>query len=225
MPESQPQELPDQLTPCSPKLMFEAFFYAWLHLFGAEPSTASLLILLAQWAFETGWGKKCHRWNIGNFKSSPGDGRAWVFYACTEYLGNPPVLHSFTPPHPQTRFRAYLTIEEGVTDYVVSLKRQFWKAWPAVEMGDPVQFAHLLKSQGYYTDDEAHYTGIEVSLFNTFKAMGFDAAQVQTIDDELRGRVLSLVGLTLRGEQDELEEGTRETLPSIEPGPDGVPNA
>lgn len=79
-----PTRLDDLITNCTPEEMFDALGYAWVQLFNETPKKESLLCLLCQWALETGWGKACHCWNIGNFKSKDGDGRNYVYYKCDE---------------------------------------------------------------------------------------------------------------------------------------------
>jgi hypothetical protein len=64
-------------TPSTPQQVFEALACAWRKQLGKEPKRESLLVLLAQWAFETGRGKSQWNFNLGNSKGKPdgGDGR------------------------------------------------------------------------------------------------------------------------------------------------------
>lgn len=80
-------------TPATPQQVFEALDKAWRTQLGSEPKRESLLVLLAQWAFETGRGKAMWNFNLGNAKGKPGggDGRCWTFFACNELL---PVAHA-----------------------------------------------------------------------------------------------------------------------------------
>lgn len=77
-----------QKTPASPAEIYEALRAVWVERLGSEPKRESLLVLLAQWAFETGRGKSMWNWNMGNQKGRPGgsDGRSWTFFACNEIL-------------------------------------------------------------------------------------------------------------------------------------------
>lgn len=192
-----PHELPDRLTPGTPSEVYAALRRAWVAQLGTEPKRASLLILCAQWALETGWGKSCHGWNLGNVKGKPdgSDGRSWAFFACNEILpvgmarnyvaragqrrdGNGPsavitratataATVWFYPPHPGCCFRAYATLDEGAADYLGLLRKRFASAWPAVVAGDPAAFGRALKAAHYYTADEAEYTRGLVSIVRT----------------------------------------------------------
>ncbi len=108
-----------------------------------------------------------HCWNIGNAKSREGDGYNWTNFRCWEVIKDRKTW--FDPPHPQTRFRAFDTLEEGAVDYLKMLHERFFLSWPAVESGDPKEFAHLLKRQGYYTADEGEYASALNLRFNTYR--------------------------------------------------------
>lgn len=75
-------------TPATPQQVFESLARAWKKQLGEESKRESLLVLLAQWAFETGRGKAMWNFNLGNAKGKPGggDGRCWTFFACNEML-------------------------------------------------------------------------------------------------------------------------------------------
>lgn len=89
------EERPSILTHATPQEMFEALSAAWSAApgEGQQPTRESFLVLLAQWALETGWGHACRNWNIGNAKATPhGDTwpiesrHDWTFYSCNEVL-------------------------------------------------------------------------------------------------------------------------------------------
>lgn len=145
--------MPDKLTPASSADVYDALGRVAYGL-GRE----SRLVLLSQWALETGGGRACHCWNLGNVKHVKGDGRTWTMFGCTEVLSGRVVR--FEPPDPQTWFRAFATIDDGATDYVEILKGRFAAAWPAVEAGDVAAFGHALKLQRYYTADEHAYIAL-----------------------------------------------------------------
>lgn len=161
-----PHFIPDHITKVSPKEIYDALERAWLTRFGTPAERRSLLTLLAQWDIETAAGASMHCWNVGNAKSREGDGRSWTFFRCWELINGK--KRWFDPPHPQTRFRAFATLADGVTDYLAMLHTRFCAAWPAVVAGDPTAFAHLLKMQGYYTADEAQYASALLSRFNGY---------------------------------------------------------
>ncbi len=157
--------LPDQLTPVSPTQVLESLGRAWQLLFSTRPHRTSLLVLLAQWALETGRGHSMHCYNLGNVKSDQQHGD-WCFFRCNEILNGKVVWLS--PDEPGCCFRAFATLDAGSLDYLKTLHKRFQHAWPAVEAGDPAAFSHLLRANRYYTADERQYTKTLVALFNEF---------------------------------------------------------
>jgi len=222
--------LPDQKTPSTKEELLEALWRAWLHLFGEPPKKESIWILMAQWALETGWGKYCHNYNLGNVKSSNGDGYDYTYFACNEilktaqaqaYAAKSPdtakitvyrkdgtAIIWFYPDHPGCRFRAFHTLLEGATDHISIVHKRFSKAWPAVIAGNPAQYSHMLRQQGYYTADESSYTKTLVSVYNTIKAVKFDYDSLPVVNEEQSERIMNLVALTM---QQSIEESTRFT--------------
>jgi Putative peptidoglycan binding domain len=157
--------LPDQLTPVTPAAVLDALGQAWQTEFGAAPHRTSLLVLLSQWALETGRGRSMHCYNLGNVKSNQKSGD-WCFFRCNEVIGGRVVW--FDPDDPACCFRAFTSLDAGALDYLRILHARFSRAWPAVESGDPAQFSHLLKVSRYYTADEGQYTRTLTSLFVEF---------------------------------------------------------
>lgn len=197
-------------TPATASEMFEALKSAWSFAFPEEiPKRESLLVLLAQWAIETGRGKSMWNYNIGNIKSVEGDGHDYVFRACDEHL---PIARAkemvaygaglvkiawehpdqglaaviISPDHPGCRFRAFGSLAEGAVDYLLFLHRRFSSSWIAVEAGDPGLFAHLLKVHGYYTgpEDNGHGGGYAPNLrylFREFSHLGNSEIDLETL--------------------------------------------
>jgi hypothetical protein len=157
--------LQDQLTPVTPPQLFGALSRAWQKAFNETPHRTSLLVLLAQWALETGRGHSMHCYNLGNVKSAQKSGD-WCFFRCNEIINGKEVW--FEPDHPACCFRAFASLDDGALDYLNTLHDRFKPAWPAVVAGDPQSFVHLLKINRYFTADEAQYTRSVVSLFNEF---------------------------------------------------------
>ena len=151
------QLLPDKLTPCAPADLYAALRTAWTQACqDSSPARSSLLVLLAHWSLETGFGHACHRWNLGNKKHVPGDGHDYVQFRCNEIIGGKIVWIS--PPDPGCSFVAYPDLDAGTLDYLVGLRGEFRAAWPFVLAGDVQGFCHALKVAHYYTADEALYT-------------------------------------------------------------------
>jgi hypothetical protein len=157
--------LDDTVTPVSPAEVLGALGRAWSKTFGQEADRKSLLVLLSQWALETGRGKSMHCYNLGNVKST-GQSGDWCFFRCNEILNGK--VEWFDPDHPQTRFRAFATLDDGALDYLTTLHQRFEKSWPSVLAGDPAAFVHALRLQNYFTANEATYTKTAVSLFDEF---------------------------------------------------------
>ena len=167
-----PEELPAVRTVITLPQALQALHDAWKKSLGAEPKKESLWLLAAHWGFETGWGKSMWCYNFGNAKHVEGDGRDWTYFKCSEILGGK--VQYFEPKHPTSAFRAFRTLLEGAEDYFDLIHKRFKAAWPAVEAGDPRQYAHALKQQRYYTDDEEHYTKTMVGCYSHAKAAKWD---------------------------------------------------
>jgi hypothetical protein len=151
---------PPVQTHCTPAELYRALGDAWRPLCGTEPTRGGILVLLAHWALETGFGHSCWCYNLGNVKHVAGDGRDFYQIRCNELVNGNAVWYD--PPHPATSFRAFDSLASGVVDYLTILRGQFGFAWPAVEAGDAADFCHRLKLRGYYTADESTYTaGVE----------------------------------------------------------------
>lgn len=160
--------VPDLMTPATPAELYTALRLAWPGVIQDTLVTReALLVLLAHWAFETGWGHYCHRNNLGNAKHVPGDGHDYTAFRHNEIVGGRVVW--IDPPHDP--FIAFDNLLEGAAYYLTSLRGQWRAAWPFVLAGDPAGFCHALKVRGYYTDDEAHYTANVIGCMRTLDAM------------------------------------------------------
>lgn len=147
---SDPIEVPPVHCNAEPPAVYAAMADAWRQQIGTEPPRASLLVLLSQWALETDAGRFCLNWNIAGIKRVPGDGHDWATYDTHEVIGGVDRVL-------QQQFRAYASLGDGVSDYLRELRHTFGFAWPAVDAGDVVDFAHRLKQRGYYTAPESQY--------------------------------------------------------------------
>lgn len=178
-----PELKPTVTTVCSPAAVYAALGLAWQAAFASPMPRTSGLVLLSQWALETGGGHACNNNNFAGIKHVSGDGRDWASYETTEVIGGKVV------PMEQS-FRAYDTLEEGAIDYLATLRHNFAPAWPAVESGDVAQFARLLSEARYYTAPEASYAaGLEARFAQMQAAVPLetptDPAPAPTPDDEL----------------------------------------
>lgn len=98
-----PRFIPAQRTPAKPEDVFQALAKVWTDRLGSAPQRDSILVLCAQWAFETGRGRSMWNWNMGNQKGRPGgsDGRSWTFFACNEILSRSAADRNVTNASPR----------------------------------------------------------------------------------------------------------------------------
>lgn len=144
------------------KEFIKSLIEAWKNIYDVLPDKKQIGVIFAQWSIETGQGKFCWNNNIGNVKYIPSknpenDNVEYMMLKNTwEIIKGQKVV--FQPPSPQTWFRAFDTLADGVTFHVNFLRgNKYAKVWTAVEAGDPDTFAHLLKEAKYYTAPEILY--------------------------------------------------------------------
>lgn len=158
--------LPDLLTHVTLRDVLTGIRSAYETVEGVTPSKPCLAILTAQSALESGRWRSCHRFNLGNVKAGQSYEGYYTQFRCNEVLKDK--LEWFDPPHPQTNFRAFLSLEGGCLDHVRILKRRFPGAFGAAKAGDPALFGHALKLERYYTADEAPYVRAVTSLTSEY---------------------------------------------------------
>lgn len=147
------------VTPTTIAAVRDALERAW-----PGASRASIAVLCAQIVIETGL-VHLHNWNLGNVKRVAG--QPWTMLPHVwEIIGGQKV--TFEPPHPQTHFRAFDSLDAGAAAYLEIMRKRYADAWPAVLAGDPRDFAHRLKLARYYTASEGDYAR---ALESTFKAL------------------------------------------------------
>lgn len=128
---------------------------AWKPLCGSWPSKASAGCLWAQYALETGKGAFCWNNNIGNVKWSAGHDYM-MLNGTWEMVAGKRVV--FTPPHRATWFNAYRSLDDAMYEHLRLLKeRRYATSWPAIEDGNPEEFARQLRLRGYYTASLVDY--------------------------------------------------------------------
>jgi hypothetical protein len=144
--------------------------YGWFKIYNTKPLKKNIAVIYAQWGVETGLGSSCWAYNIGNIKAIdvPGQTINYCVLQGVWEIVNGKRAH-LKPEDPGSWFRAFSTLEDGMTFYMNFLRNQRYKtAWVAVEKGDPALFSHLLRQQGYYTAPEAGYTKAMQYHFNVF---------------------------------------------------------
>jgi hypothetical protein len=151
------QQVPAVHTPVSLAALAAELRLAVSGATGAPLQRPGLLVLCAHVWHETDGGARCYCWNLAGIKHVPGDGVDYAVLHTFEYIGQPP--HRIDCP---AQFRAWQTLSAGVAAYVALLRGRFGFCWPAVESGDPADFAHRLRARGYYTAPEADYAAAMV---------------------------------------------------------------
>lgn len=166
--------VPTTKTSYNASQMVAGFIKGWQNVFNEIPKKESVGVIWAQNAIETGSTSSMWNNNIGNVKYSPSknpeddnDVKYMMLSNVWEIINGKKVI--FQPPHEATWFRAFDTLEDGVGFHLNFLKNKRYKnSWAAVEAGDPVQFAHLLKVAKYYTAPEEDYAKAMKSQFQKF---------------------------------------------------------
>ena len=141
-------------TKLSTKEAIEALLYGWNTVVNTCPDKASIGILVAQWAFETGWGKFCWNYNLGNHRTYDGyEGKAIELASADEYIkGKRVIVGGY--------FQAFDTKEEGGLSHVKLLSQnpRYQAGWKVLnENPDPIAFVSAIKRAGYFTGDETTY--------------------------------------------------------------------
>lgn len=191
-------------TPCTKLDFTRMAILAWIKLFTVAPKKESIAIIYAQWGLETGYGKSCWNWNIGNCKFVPSknisDDDDLFFTKLSgvwEIINGKKII--LDKENQGSWFKAFPSLLDGMMFHLDYLKNDRYKSsWKAIEEGNPILFAHLLKQAKYYTATESDYSKLMSSIFNSYMKMkDFEQAI------------------------NELE--SRNTIPDIEPGSE--PNA
>lgn len=175
----------------------DALRVAWQEQLGTEPSDASLSVLLAHSALETGHWRHCRCFNLGNVKATASWSGDYCYFEADEVvplsrvelalsskaprrdgkpghnltvetLSNGRALVTLYPDHPWCRFRAFASLNDGAADYLGLLHDRFADAWPALQQGDPEQFVQALKAQRYFTASLERYLPPVLALFKKY---------------------------------------------------------
>jgi hypothetical protein len=140
------------------------------------PFDESIALLFAQWAFETGWGKACWNWNLGNARASKewiATGHDYVELPTADEIvdGKRVIVGGY--------FRSHRSLEEGAISHIELLAglARYQKAFMILEMSPkgPIeiqarQFVRALKEGGYFTGNEYEYAEGVASIAKGFLA-------------------------------------------------------
>lgn len=142
-----------------------ALIDAWKRLYNEIPNEKQLAILLAQCILETGHFKFCKNFNFGNVKASNTYDGYVQYYKASEIINGKEVF--FYPPHPQTRFRAFLSASDGAFDYILFLQnKRYTIAVTHLKNGDVIRYTTALSVAGYFTASLTKYLKIMQSLYD-----------------------------------------------------------
>ena len=166
-------------TNISIKDFISSLVFVWKELFGNIPTKQSVGVILSQWSIETGQGRSCWNYNIGNVKAFDIPGKNIDYIALKgvwEIVKGKRIVLSENDPG--AWFLAFPTLNSGMKHHLNFLKNKRYKvAWSAVESGSVKDFAHLLKVNGYYTAPEADYVKGMNYYFNSYmKSKDYESA-------------------------------------------------
>lgn len=149
----------------------EAIIIAWKTKFNEEISENSAYIICAKYSLETGFGKSCWNFNIGNIKKAINDSHQDGYFQLPgtwEIINGKKVI--FPPEHPASYFRHYNKLSDAMIDYLQFVSsKNYEEAFKALKTGDPAAYTKALKRAKYYTAPEEEYTKAVVSIFNDLK--------------------------------------------------------
>jgi hypothetical protein len=154
-------QVPIQRTPIAMVDFARGLMKAWRAELGELPTKQSAGVLWAQYMIETGGAATwCH--NLGNVKVTQTQvdaGVDWFDLPGTwEIVNGKRVV--LPEGDPGRRFRAYASLDDAMVEHLRFLRNRRYKpAWPAVEAGDVMGFARMLKAAGYFTASAEDYGG------------------------------------------------------------------
>ena len=144
-----------EMTAAEARLHLELAYRA---LYGEAPGNGSLASLLAQWALETGRGKKMWGYNFAGIKAGAN--------------GKPLMTKESSGSSERTilqRFRTYRSAPEGARDYLETLAVAFPRSFLELQRGNAETFARALADESYFTGDSAQYRRAIVLLAKEYE--------------------------------------------------------
>lgn len=172
------QRQPASSTHVAPGDLYAALGASWKTMFGEIAPRGALVLLVAQFALETGWGASCRNFNLGNVKARPGGASDWTYYPCDEVLTAAEASHAialdpdhchvehqdahsvtvwFDPDHPYACFASYPSLAAAAAAWLLLQHAHFGAAWPALLTGDARAFAVALYEAHYFTAPPNRY--------------------------------------------------------------------
>lgn len=206
--------VPPERIPCPRGAVIAAMRAA---LIGSTTDPRCVALAVAKSALETGRWLKMYNYNFGNVKAGPKYEGQYTAFRCNEVLGGkirwfspegetdragtllPGAERYAVPPcHPQTRFRAYAGLTDGVYSYVDVLIARFPRSFQALLTGNAKTFVETLKAERYFTADVGPYIDGVSSMQREFVRVmeGDSNVPESAVDPELE-RMLSVADMLL----------------------------
>jgi phenylpyruvate tautomerase PptA (4-oxalocrotonate tautomerase family) len=134
------------------------------------PKKETVGVIFSQFGLETGLGKNCYNYNLGNIKARDIPGMDIKFMALTgvwEIING--IRVELKAQDPGSWFRAFDTLEDGIKYHMKFLNNSRYNScWESLEAGDPAKFASVLRKCGYYTAPESDYVKGMQRYFNSY---------------------------------------------------------
>ena len=128
-------------------------------------------VFMSQFALETGYGKSCHNYNVGNLAAAENISANPPYWNKKFFVTMAGEVEKGVHVKKVERFKAYDSFEQGVGDYLRLIehmqenKKGFIDLIGYAKSGDVESFARGLKQAGYYTEDVEKYTSVLKSSF------------------------------------------------------------
>lgn len=166
-------------THVSDQEFMQAMKYAWIKLFGTEPTDQQLLLIKAHNSLETGGRRSMWNYNIGNITT---DGSV-------DYFDDLPTKEQIKPgvwKVMNLKYKAYPSLEAGALDYLKFISgKRYSGAWQHILNPDAQAFSKALKQSHYYTADEGAYTKALLRHYNkSLKDMNLPAVSSLPTNDD-----------------------------------------
>lgn len=147
-----------------------ALIGAWHELLGDIPSKASIGVIVAQHGIETGGGNFAWNNNLGNVKAVDIPGQTIEYMALNgvwEIING--VRVNLPASNPGSWFRSFHDLHAGAVFHLGLLKnKRYASAWPAIESGNLVGFATIIRAHGYYTAPLKDYIAGMTRFYNPY---------------------------------------------------------
>jgi len=157
--------------------------FAFYDLFKTKISKESACLIYAKFALETGYGKNCYNYNLGNIKENNFKNHYVCLHNVWEIENGVKVVYQ--PPHPQTWFRCYENWHDGMKDYLNFIYNNYKPAWEQLMKGEPEQYVRELKKRGYFTGNLQEYILAVCSIFrDAMKNNNYDTSMSELKENE-----------------------------------------